>query len=78
MLKSISSDIDQIIKSHIYVKCCECDKEQLQEDVLFNVTTIYYREMFNDDFPFPRIYKTHPILCKNCIEKLKKEFIKPL
>ena len=55
MLKSISSDIDQIIKSHIYVKCSECDKEQLQQDVLFNITTIYYREMFNDDFPFPRI-----------------------
>jgi hypothetical protein len=78
MLKSIASDIIQIIKSYIYVQCSECEVDHLQDDVLFNTTTIYYREIFNDDFPFPRIYKTHPVLCKNCIENLKKEFIKPL
>jgi hypothetical protein len=78
MLKSVSPDIVRKIKSYIFVKCSECDNEHLQDDVLFKVTTIYYREIFNDDFPFPRIYKTHPVLCKNCTEKLKKEFIKPL
>jgi len=78
MLKLIVSDLVRTIKSYIYVKCSECEEEHLHNDVLFNVTTIYYRAIFDDDFPFPRIYKTHPVLCKNCIEKLKKEFIKPL
>ena len=78
MLKSIAYDLVRTIKSYIYVKCSECENEHLQDDVLFNVTTIYYRSIFDDDFPFPRIYKTHPVLCKICIKNLKKEFIKPL
>jgi len=78
MLKYLPNEIVRYIQQYLYVKCDECDQYELPSSGLSNVTTIYYRAIFNDDFTFPRIYKTHPVLCKNCIEKLKKEFIKPL
>jgi len=78
MLKYFPREIVWVIKSYIYVNCGECKKECIENEGIKDVTTIYYRAIFNDDFPFPRIYKSYKFICNDCLIKLKKEFIKPL
>lgn len=74
----IPDDVVFQIKSFVFVKCDECKKEKTPKETLQNITTTYYRSIFDDDFPFPRIYKTYKYICKNCIKNLKKNNIAPL
>ena len=78
MLKNCPIEIVRLIKSYIYVNCGECGKECISSDGLTNTTTIYYRAIFDDNFPFPRIYKSYSFICYKCLDKLKDEYIKPL
>ena len=78
MLKYCPREIVRLIKSYIYVNCGECKLECIYSEGLTDITTIYYRAIFNDDFPFPRIYKSYKFICNKCLDNLKKEYIKPL
>jgi len=65
------------IKRFLFMNCGECMKEQCINDMESNVTTIYYKAIFDDDFPFPRIYKSYKYLCNNCINELNEKLIAP-
>ena len=66
------------IKEYLFVKCDECNKENIIHDVECNVTTTYYNNVFNDDFPFPRLYKSFDYVCKKCLKDLNEKLIRPL
>ena len=66
------------IKKFVFIKCCECKNEIIDNNILKNVTTTYYKNIFDDDYPFPRIHKTYKYLCNKCVLDLKKEKIIPL
>jgi hypothetical protein len=77
-MENISNDLIRYIKSYLYAPCGECNKEYLTNELDHNVTTVYYRAYFDDDFPFPRIYKSYKYLCKKCIKELNEKLIAPL
>jgi hypothetical protein len=78
MLDYLPIDIKRHIKSYLFFKCDECENEFVEQEGKKNATTIYYRAIFDDDFPFPRIYKSYKFICIHCIDNLKKDYIKPL
>jgi hypothetical protein len=78
MLNRFPFEIKHYIKSFIFIKCDECCLEFVEQEGKKDATTIYYRAIFDDNFPFPRIYKSYRFICCGCIDKLKQEFIKPL
>tara|TARA_B100000927_G_C16280804_1_gene395445 strand:- start:346 stop:597 length:252 start_codon:yes stop_codon:yes gene_type:complete len=75
---NLPNEIKLHIINYILVKCDECKNERKYDEIKRDVTTIYYKAIFDDDFPFPRFYKSYNFLCINCINNLKKEYIKPL
>jgi len=77
-LKPLPDEVIRHIQKYLYKKCGECKNNVIADLGQQNVTTQYYRDIFNDDFPFPRIHKTYDFICNHCIEQLKKDFIKPL
>ena len=66
------------IKEYLIAKCNECNNNFPVYDLEYDITTIYYKAIFDDDFPFPRIHKTYKFLCKKCIIDLKEKLIAPL
>lgn len=72
----LPSEINNLIKEYIYVNCEECNIKFNVDKKNCNITMIYSNEIFNDDFPFPRIYKSFKYICNNCIQKLKAQNIK--
>lgn len=78
MLDRFPFEIKDCIKSFLFIKCDECKLEFVEQEGKKHATTIYYRAIFDDDFPFPRIYKTYRFICNDCIDHLKKDYIKPL
>lgn len=77
-MNNLSNDLILYIKEFLYTKCGECMKDICINEMDRNVTTIYYKAIFDDDFPFPRIYKSYKFLCKNCIKELNEKLIAPL
>ena len=77
-LSVLPDEIIRHIKKYLYKKCGECNNNVIAILGQFNVTMQYYRAIFNDDFPFPRIHKTYDFICNNCITQLNLNFIKPL
>ena len=77
-MNHLSNDLLRYIKSYLFTNCGECNKEHIAHDMDHDVTTIYYKAIFDDDFPFPRIYKSYKYLCKNCIRELNEKLIAPL
>jgi len=75
---SLPDELKRKIVKYILINCDECNKEVLYNNVLTNVTTTYYKSIFDDNFPFPRIYKCYNYICFDCINKLKEQYIKPL
>lgn len=78
MLDKLPLEIVDNIKTFIFTQCNECKKQLIYDEMLNNVTTVYYRSIFDDDFPFPRFHKIYKNICNSCIYNLKKEHIKPL
>lgn len=79
MLKNLPIDIINQIKLFLYVKCDECKKEILFNEKFHKITTIYYKYMFDDEFPFPRIHKFYENICEKCIDILNiNEDVKPI
>jgi hypothetical protein len=78
MLKKLPNEIVNYIESYVYINCEECRKKYVESEGRKDITTIYYRAIFDDDFPFPRIYKYHKFICNYCLCKLKEEYIKPI
>jgi hypothetical protein len=78
MLSKLPKDIIHHIQNYLFEKCNECNKEYIAHEMDYDVTTIYYKAMFDDDFPFPRIYKSYKYLCKKCIKELNEKLIAPL
>tara|TARA_B100001093_G_C26066531_1_gene692723 strand:+ start:36 stop:275 length:240 start_codon:yes stop_codon:yes gene_type:complete len=77
-MNTLSNDLIIYIKGFLFTKCGECMKERYVNEMEYNVTTIYYKAIFDDDFPFPRIYKSYKYLCNNCINELNEKLIAPL
>ncbi len=77
-LSVLPDEIIRHIKKYLYKKCGECKNNVIAVLGQFNVTTQYYRAIFNDDYPFPRIHKTYDFICNHCITQLNHNFIKPL
>lgn len=77
-MEILSKDVLLYIKSYLFTKCGECNIEHIADEMDHDVTTIYYKAIFDDDFPFPRIYKSYKYLCKNCIKELNEKLIAPL
>ena len=77
-MNNLPKEIILNIKKYLFSMCEECNKEYYSNDLECNVTTIYYKAIFDDDFPFPRIYKTYKYICKNCIIDLNEKLIAPL
>ena len=77
-MDNFPKEIVKHIFEFYYVKCQECNKIIEFDKIQKNVTTIYYRAIFEDDYPFPRIYKHFDYICLQCVEDLKEEYIKPL
>lgn len=74
----LPNEIINYIFDFYYTKCQECHKKISFDKIQKNVTTIYYRAIFDDDYPFPRIYKHFDYVCLNCLEEFREEYIKPL
>jgi len=77
-LTTLPDEIIRHIQKYLYKKCGECKNNVITALGQFDVTTQYYRAIFNDDYPFPRIHKTYDFICNNCITQLNLNFIKPL
>jgi hypothetical protein len=77
-MNNLSNDLIIYIKKFLFTKCDECMKERCITEMESNITTIYYKAIFDDDFPFPRIYKSYKYLCNNCIKELNEKLIAPL
>ena len=77
-MDNLSYDLINYIKGYLFTNCGECMKEKCINDMDYDVTTIYYKAIFDDDFPFPRIYKSYKYLCKSCINELNEKLIAPL
>ena len=75
---NLPNEIKLYIINFLLIKCDECKNEIKYDKIKRNVTTIYYRAIFEDDFPFPRFHKTYNFICIDCINNLKEEYIKPL
>lgn len=74
----LPNEIIQHVFKFYYTKCQECNKMIEFDKIKKNVTTIYYKAMFEDDYPFPRIHNHFDYICIKCIDDLKEEYIKPL
>ena len=77
-IENLPKELVLNIKEYLFVKCDECNKENIINELDYDVTTIYYNNVFNDDFPFPRIYKSFDYVCKKCLKDLNEKLIRPL
>ena len=77
-IENLPEELVLNIKEYLFIKCDECNKENTINEVDYDVTTIYYNNVFNDDFPFPRIYKSFNYVCKKCLKDLNEKLIRPL
>jgi hypothetical protein len=77
-LNPLPDEIIRHIQKYLYKKCGECKNNVIADLGQLDITTIYYRAIFDDNFPFPRIHKTYDFICNQCIKQLKNEYIKPL
>lgn len=75
-MDNLPSDIIQLIKSYVFANCERCINLFNVKYSNVNITTVYAKEFFNDDFPFPRIFKSYKYICNKCIDELKGEDIK--
>lgn len=77
---SLPDELKSKILKYIFINCDECNNNVLynKDKVFTDVTTTYYRSLFDDNFPFPRIHKCYKYICVDCINKLKQQYIKPL
>lgn len=75
-MDNLPKDIVKLIKSYVFTNCERCKNLFNVNYGNLNITTVYAREFFNDDYPFPRIFKTYKYICNKCIDNLKDENIK--
>ena len=77
-MNELPDDIIFNIKDFLFEMCLECNNKCYIDNLRKNITTTYYKDIFNDDFPFPRIHKTYKFICNRCISNLKKQLIIPI
>lgn len=75
-MDNLPKDIVKLIKSYVFANCERCINLFNVKYSNVNITTVYAKEFFNDDFPFPRIFKSYKYICNKCIDELKGEDIK--
>lgn len=75
-MDNLPKDIVKLIKSYVFANCERCKNLFNVKYNNVNITTVYAKEFFNDDFPFPRIFKSYKYICNKCIDELKGEDIK--
>lgn len=77
-MNSLPKEIVLNIKEYLITKCYECNNNFYVHSLEHDITTIYYKAIFDDDFPFPRIHKTYKYICQKCIKDLNEKLIAPL
>tara|TARA_B100000886_G_scaffold71038_2_gene45198 strand:+ start:17010 stop:17252 length:243 start_codon:yes stop_codon:yes gene_type:complete len=78
MIINLPQELILSIRDFLFVECEECNKIYTLNEVEKDITMTYYKAIFDDDYPFPRIYKSFKYLCKKCIIDFKEKLIAPL
>ena len=78
MIENLPEELILNIRNFLFIKCEECNNIYTLDEIEKDVTLTYYKNIFDDDFPFPRIYKSYKYLCKKCIIDFKEKLIAPL
>ena len=69
--KVLPNDISRHILDFLYTKCDRCNETYYMDRLIKGKCFCYYNTIFDDDFPFTRVYNNYKYICNDCILQLK-------
>lgn len=69
--EKLPNQLSHHILSFLYTNCSRCSENFYIDNLLKGKCFCYYNNIFDDDFPFIRVYNNYKYICNNCILELK-------